>query len=206
MKTYTFPTGGSLGGGESWDGSIDFTLTDEEAARLEASANAEPRWELDEDESITDIYEKVRAFAFEENKKIMLKAGIIDELRRDRDYYANLSDDAIVAEEMGSWNVSYPLELQELGDEEDDMKTYTFPWQCDEIYGDIELEITDEEVELIKAAHRDAFVCLEEVSDLDDLRDRAVQELDFYDPEADQDIRIFFPEEIENEADEENDL
>ena len=83
------------------------------------------------------------------------------------------------------------------------MKTYTFSWQCDEAWGEIELEISDEEVDLIKEAYRDAFDCLEDTSDLDDLRDRAVQELDFYDPDLDQDIRIYFPKEITEEVDEE---
>ena len=83
------------------------------------------------------------------------------------------------------------------------MKTYTFSWQCDEAWGEIELEISDEEVDLIKEAYRDAFDCLEDTSDLDDLRDRAVHELDFYDPDLDQDIRIYFPEEITEEVDEE---
>lgn len=83
------------------------------------------------------------------------------------------------------------------------MKTYTFPWQCDEAYGELELEISAKEVKLIKAAYREAFECLEDDSDLDDLRARAVQELDFYDPDEDQDIRIYFPEEITDEVDEE---
>ena len=84
------------------------------------------------------------------------------------------------------------------------MKTYTFEWQCEAAYGEIELEISEDEVEMIKDAYRDAFVSLEEVGDLDELWERAVQELDFYDPEAGQDIRIFFPEEITNEVDEED--
>jgi hypothetical protein len=65
------------------------------------------------------------------------------------------------------------------------------------------LEISEEEVELIKDAYRDAFAYLEEVSDLDDLRERAVQEIDIYDPDEEQDIRIFFPDEITEEVDEE---
>ncbi len=83
------------------------------------------------------------------------------------------------------------------------MKNYTFSWQCDEAWGEVELELTDKEVDIIKSAYRDAFLYLEEVSDLDELRERAVQELDFYDPGAEQDIRIYFPEEITDEVDEE---
>jgi hypothetical protein len=83
------------------------------------------------------------------------------------------------------------------------MKTYVFPWSCDEAWGELELAITEEEVELIKQSYRDAFERLEEDMDLDDLRERAVQELDFYDPDSDQDIRIYFPEEITDEVDNE---
>lgn len=83
------------------------------------------------------------------------------------------------------------------------MKTYTFTWSCDEASGEFDLAISKHEVEMIKDAYRDAFLYLEECADLDDLRERAVQELDFYDPDADQDIRIYFPEEITDEVDEE---
>ena len=83
------------------------------------------------------------------------------------------------------------------------MKIYTFPWQCDEAYGELELEITEDEVELIKEAYLDGFGALEESDTLDDIRERAVMCLDFYDPDAGQDIRIYFPEEITDEVDEE---
>jgi hypothetical protein len=85
------------------------------------------------------------------------------------------------------------------------MKTYIFNWSCDEVYGEIELPITAKEVELIKESYRNAFAYLEEDSDLDDLRDRAVKEIDIYDPDEDQDIRIYFPEEITDKVDEEDD-
>ncbi len=65
------------------------------------------------------------------------------------------------------------------------------------------MEISSKEAKLIKQAYRDAFEYLEEVSDLDDLRERAVQEIDIYDPDEDQDIRIYFPEEITEEVDDE---
>ena len=45
------------------------------------------------------------------------------------------------------------------------MKTYTFPWQCDAAFGELEPEISKKEVSLIKKAYRDAFSYLEEVSD-----------------------------------------
>lgn len=83
------------------------------------------------------------------------------------------------------------------------MKTYTFPWSCDACYGTLELEISEEEVELIKEAYRNAFDQLGDDSDLDNVLERALEQLDFYEPDLDQDIRIYFPEEITEEVDEE---
>lgn len=103
--------GGTLGKCESWDGTVDYELTDEEAMRLETAARKEPLLDFSDNEAIADIYEKVRTCAFEQNKKAM-GSFIIEELRRDNDYYANLSDDQIVEEEMGQWSVDYPEELQ----------------------------------------------------------------------------------------------
>lgn len=85
------------------------------------------------------------------------------------------------------------------------MKTYIFPWQCDEAFGELELEISKEEVEMIEESYRNGFGALEDDSDLDEIRDRALDQLDFYDPDADQDIRIYFPEEITEKIDEEDD-
>ena len=57
---------------------------------------------------------------------------------------------------------------------------------------------------MMKEAHRDAFDRLEDCSEFDDLRERALQLLGFYEPDLEQDIRIYFPEEITDEADEED--
>ena len=119
MKTYTFPYGGTIGKLESWDSEIDVELTDEEAARLEASAHKESRWHLDEDEEISDICEKVESLIFEENKRMMIEDGRIEEVREFEED-EDLSDDEIVEMEMGSWHAFYPEELQELEVEEDD--------------------------------------------------------------------------------------
>ena len=83
------------------------------------------------------------------------------------------------------------------------MEYYTFKWQCDEAFGEVEIEISDDEVELIKEAYRDAFEQLEDDSDLDELRKRVLESLDFYDSELEQDIRIYFPEKITEEVDDE---
>ena len=85
------------------------------------------------------------------------------------------------------------------------MKIYTFKWQCDEAWESFDMELSEEEVELIKQAYRDAFTYLEEVSDLDALHDRAMEQISFYNPDEDQDIRVYYPEKITDEADEEDD-
>ena len=88
------------------------------------------------------------------------------------------------------------------------MKSYEFPYSCDEWYGSIDYEVSDEEVELIKSAYRDAFAFLEEVDDFDDLRERiltVIKEENSLDDADELDIRIYFPEEITDEVDSEDD-
>ena len=119
MKTYEFPYGGTIGKLETWDSSIEFELTDEEAARLEESARKESRWHLDEDEAISDICEKITQYIFEENKQMMIEDGRLDEIKEEYDEDDDIpSDDEIVDEEMGIWHVSYPEELQGLEEDE----------------------------------------------------------------------------------------
>ena len=120
MRTYVFPYGGTIGKCETWDSEIEFELTDEEAERLEASARKEPRWHLNEDEAISDICKKIEAFILEENKRIMIEDGRLDELREeweDADKEDIPSDDELVDEDMGMWHVMYPEELQDLEEE-----------------------------------------------------------------------------------------
>ena len=114
MKKYTFPYGGTIGKCESWDSEIDVELTDEEAARLEASARSGEFMDMYDDDSISDIYEKVKGIAFAENKRILEACGRLDELREDYDEEDAPSDDELVDEEMGMWHVGYPVELQRL--------------------------------------------------------------------------------------------
>lgn len=83
------------------------------------------------------------------------------------------------------------------------MKTYTFIWQCDDVWGEFDLEISEEELEWIREAYRDGFEKLEDSMDLEDLQERALKSLNFCDPNAGQDIRIYFPNEITDEMDEE---
>ena len=121
MKTYVFPYGGTLGKCEGWDSEIEFELTDEEAARLEASARKEPRWHLDEDESLDDIRQKIEEYIFEENKRMMIEDGRIEELQEFEEN-EDMTIDELVDEEMGTWHVSYPEELQGLDENEEDEK------------------------------------------------------------------------------------
>ena len=125
MKTYTFPVGGSFGKGDSWDGIFDFALTDEEAARLEASARKEPHEWMDEDPEISDIMEKVIAAARENDIQNMMDDK--DLVREQREWYeddheAGASDRTVIEWYMDgtSYNAMYPEELQLLGGEEDE--------------------------------------------------------------------------------------
>lgn len=128
MKTYTFPTGGSFGGGDSWEGEFTFALSDRDAKRLEASARKEPRGWMDEDPEIADIMEKVRKAAYKENIRVLLEDK--DFVREQREWYEDQTgnkgraDSTIVKWYMEdtSFGVMYPEELQDLetdSDEED---------------------------------------------------------------------------------------
>ena len=116
MKVYTFPYGGSFGSGDSWGNTIKIELTNKAAARLEASARKEPRYDLDEDTEINDIYDLVYKKAY--NQEIRnIPVFILDERRRD-DYHGNkrISNHKLAVEylEDSSFTVSYPEELQGL--------------------------------------------------------------------------------------------
>ena len=111
MKTYTFPTGGSLGKWESWEGEVDFELTDEEVSRMKAAILADPDSSFSENEDLADIYQKVRAFALAENLKAMESINQVEELRRSS-MYDGYTDLQIADEEMGSWSVSFPEEFR----------------------------------------------------------------------------------------------
>ena len=119
MKRYEFPYGGSFGKGDSWDGVNEVELTDEEAARLEASARRAPRWHLDEDSEISDINDKVYKFLYNHDiETLMNDHGWIEERRSDRecDGERPVSDRELVEEYMEgtSFHVCYPVELQDL--------------------------------------------------------------------------------------------
>ncbi len=135
MKTYSFFVGGCAGKGDTWEYDLDVELTDEEAERLEASARKEPRWRLEEDTEIGDIYDKVYDAMMEneiENVPEDLLDEEIDDFLSDSDNWEEPEYD----EEHGCWikrtipmtkrdlakqyldrytfNVCYPRNLQDL--------------------------------------------------------------------------------------------
>ncbi len=100
-------------------------LTDEEATRLEASARKEPRWHLDEDPEISDIYDKVYAFLYNHDiETLMHDKYWIEERRSDRAYEGKdpISDREMAEEylENTSFHVCYPEELQDLEEGSED--------------------------------------------------------------------------------------
>ena len=135
MKTYAFFVGGSAGKGDTWDYDLDVELTDEEAERLEASARKEPRWRLEEDPELRDIYDKVYSAMMEKEIKNVTKDQIADELDdylSDDDNWENpeyskeegcwikkslpISDRELAIRYLDnlSFNVCYPRDLQDL--------------------------------------------------------------------------------------------
>jgi len=83
------------------------------------------------------------------------------------------------------------------------MASYIFPYSCDEFSDELEMNISKKDVELIKEAYRNGFETLSDSDDLEKLQKKALKQLDFYEPDLDQDIRVYFPEEITEEVDEE---
>lgn len=141
MKIYDFFVGGSAGKGDTWSYEISVELTDEEAARLEASARKEPRWHLDEDPEISDIYDKVYAVGMDNELENYMETDLYEEDLQDYLDEAEWGEPEY-SEEFGCWikklkagtekeiaeelfldrytfNVCYPSELQDLEVEED---------------------------------------------------------------------------------------
>lgn len=115
MKIYVFPYGGSFGGGDSWDNTIEFGLTNKEADRLEESARGKARWEFGGDPTVSDIYVKVYKAAY--NQEIRnVPIFILDELRRDKYHGSQRISNRKLAKEYledTSLSVFFPDELLE---------------------------------------------------------------------------------------------
>ncbi len=120
MKKYVFPTGGSFASGDSWEGEFTFTLSNEDAERLESSAREEPRGWLNEDPEIADIEENVRRAAYMANvKELVRNRNFVQEQRVEYEKAtgAKGADDLAIIRwymEGTSFAVMYPVELQEL--------------------------------------------------------------------------------------------
>lgn len=121
MKKYTFPYGGSFGPGDSWDGEVEVELTNRDASRLEESARKEPRWRLDDDPEVYDIYCKVEKKAIRNDiLSITSDDSFMEQLRSD--YEDRHDDERIPADstiarkwlEESTLHINYPKELQDL--------------------------------------------------------------------------------------------
>jgi hypothetical protein len=121
MKTYTFPTQGSFGKGDSWDGEFTFTLSDDEAKRLQESARKESRYwcSLSDDPDIADIEAKVLKASREKDIRNMLKdKELVQEQREwyEDDVGEEASDKEVIEWylDQTSYEIMYPEELQQL--------------------------------------------------------------------------------------------
>lgn len=93
MKTYEFVISGSGGKGDSWEGTIDVELSEEDYARVIASAKKGFGHMCDDDE-ISDIYEKIYAKAIDDN--IKYQQDMIEEYREDYELPEDASDREVI--------------------------------------------------------------------------------------------------------------
>lgn len=115
MKNYTFPTGGSFGRGDSWEGIFEFELTDEEAARLAVAAKGKSRWDFEDDESVSDIYDKVYAAEYENELQNIINSPDFSDIRDEYLYDNDNYEDPEYSEELGAWiRKAYPFTDREL--------------------------------------------------------------------------------------------
>ena len=119
MKTFTFPYYISFGKGDSVDCEISIELTEEDTARLVASAKEGGRFRLSEDERIKDIYDMVFTAIMDREKQALMDdpEPVEDALSRedDCDPDAEITEEQIDAylDELDI-DVNYPEELQGL--------------------------------------------------------------------------------------------
>ena len=119
MKKFTFITGGSWGKLESWDGIIDFELTDEEAVRLMAAAKGKDVWDFRDDPEVKDIYARVYEAEYENEIK-----GIMSEKNQMADLISDYLDEEenfeapTYCKEIGAWiKKAIPFSERELAEE-----------------------------------------------------------------------------------------
>ena len=105
MKSYEFPAWCRFGKGDSGESIVEYELTDEEAARLEAAAADEEIYYAGFSESadLADIYKKVYAAAVFQITDELMDSDFLEDLDRDKDWKA---DDTFAI------GVEFPTELE----------------------------------------------------------------------------------------------
>ena len=132
MKTYEFTISGSGGKGDSWDGTIDMELSEEDYARVVASAK-KGFWHMCDDEEISDIYDRIYAKAVDDN--IRYQRDMIEEYREDYDLPEDATDREVIETylEYQNCRIGYPYDLdpatQEENEEPDEDKIETIVWR-----------------------------------------------------------------------------
>ena len=114
MKSYDFPYYVSFGKGDSTDGIVTVSLSDEESVRLERSAHSAARWRLYEDPEIKDIFENVYNLVIENEISNLIDSDIIDDLRDEIDESDEYDDHELLEYYLDSLEIgiNYPQELQ----------------------------------------------------------------------------------------------
>lgn len=114
-KLVEFPYSGSGGKGDSWEGTIEVELTDEEIERLKASEEKYLRFVLADD--VDDIYSKVYERIVDNELEVL--RFMIDELRDDNEMDEDATDREVIEEHLDSQGmcISYPDYYKESDDE-----------------------------------------------------------------------------------------
>ena len=112
MKKYEFPFSGSGGKGDSWEGIIDAELSEEDYARLRASA-LKGFYGMWEDEEIKDIYDLIYQKVIDETLLTERSSGMIEEHREDLGLDAATSDHEVIECYLDEQccHIHYPYEL-----------------------------------------------------------------------------------------------
>lgn len=116
MKTITFPYYISFGKLDSISCEIELSISDKDAKRLERSAKEGGRFRLNEDEDLSDLYEKINQEIILAEKEALLSdpSPVKDFLSWEEDY----DDSWIIEEQIDHYleelviGINYPVELQ----------------------------------------------------------------------------------------------
>lgn len=114
MKTYEFVYSGSSGKCDSWEGTIDVDLTEEDYKRVEASI-AKGTYRMRDDPDINDIYLRIYEMIVDETLLNEKDIGMIEEHRSTYRCDKDASEREVIEtylSEQGC-SINYPYELQE---------------------------------------------------------------------------------------------